>query len=259
MAVDLSKARLSHRPFAKIIGKDVYCFEEISSTNDACFDLANLSFASGTSVVSDIQTKGRGRAGKMWQSASRDSLYVSTLLKPAFNKKHYPLMNFVVALAIIRAIRSFHNVNCYMKWPNDIVISSKKVAGILIETKGPYLIVGAGININNFQETFPDDIRDSAISILTATGVTTSKECFLYKYMEMLERYFEMLEHERSDEILNEARSFSFTLGKFVKINNNGQEIEGRATDIEDDGMLILETPDGKIVKITSGELINGS
>jgi len=166
-------------PGGKLIGKTIHRFTEVSSTNDACRILADKDAPEGTVVISDIQTKGRGRLGRKWCSSDPAGLYMSVLIRPKFDQKHIPLIGLAAALSVAAAIKDLTGAKTSIKLPNDVLIGAKKVAGILMEQKGREVVLGIGVNLNNAPASFPEEIQETATSLLIETGKEVNKETFL--------------------------------------------------------------------------------
>jgi len=156
------------------VGREVHWFEEIASTNDRAKELADDDAEHGEVVVAETQTAGRGRRGRAWASPARRNLYFSVVLRPDLPPVRAPELTLVASLAICDALRQA-GVDAGIKWPNDLLASGKKIAGILTELAAEpdrvdWVVLGVGVNVNSRREDFPDELRDTATSILLERG-----------------------------------------------------------------------------------------
>ena len=148
--------------------KNIYYYETLDSTNTQIGQMAIQGAEHGTVVVADKQTAGKGRRGRVWESLSGENIYMSILLRPEINVNQAPMITLVMAYSVVKAIRKLGFTEAQIKWPNDIVISGKKVCGILTEmftkdTGIDYVVVGVGINVNT--KGFSEEIKDTATSL----------------------------------------------------------------------------------------------
>lgn len=225
----------------------IYWFEEIESTNEFAKTLVKEA-DEWTVVAADKQTKGKGRLGRNWYSPD-GGLWFSVILKPT-SLSH--LITLVVGVAICEAMKEL-KINTRIKWPNDILIGGKKVAGILTEIETNAIIVGIGINLNVFD--FPDELGETATSILIESGkVVDKKEVFLLVLNKLKEKY-NRFKSDDIGELLNEWRIYSTTIGKIVSVETPSEVVNGEVVDIDDeDGALLLRLPTGVIKKIFAGK-----
>jgi len=164
----------------KIVGRDIKVFEQTTSTNDIVEKLARDGVKEGVVVFAESQTKGRGRLGRKWISPARRGLWFSILLRPDLRPQETTQLTVVSATALRRAIESETGLKPEIKWPNDILIGGKKVAGILTELsaeldKVRYIILGIGIDVNLDVNEFPADLKKTATSLKIETGETVSR------------------------------------------------------------------------------------
>src|SRR6266700_3606798 len=154
----------------KVIGRDIRVFEETTSTNDVVERLARDGVKEGVVVFAESQTKGRGRLGRKWMSPARRGLWFSILLRPDLRPQETTQLTVASATALRRAIQAHTGLKPEIKWPNDLLVCGKKVAGILTELHGEldhvkYVIVGIGVNVNLSPGDFPPEVRKAATSI----------------------------------------------------------------------------------------------
>jgi BirA family biotin operon repressor/biotin-[acetyl-CoA-carboxylase] ligase len=176
-----------------VFGKrDIVYFTETDSTNTRAKDLAVRGAPEGALVLSEKQTKGRGREERNWFSPSRDGIYLSLILRPTIPPREAPMITLLTAVAVAEALLSLTRLKIAIKWPNDILVGGKKLAGILTEmtTQGDsidYVVVGLGLNVNT--PRFPDNIRDKATSMLIETQKRFSRVRIIREYLKWYETY----------------------------------------------------------------------
>ncbi len=210
----------------------IYRYKEVTSTQKIAKKLVENGAEEGV-VVADLQTEGRGRLDRKWISPL-GGLYFSIVLK--INEK-LPLIS---AIAVAQTLKKI-DLDAKIKWPNDILIKNKKIAGILIECIDGYAILGVGINIDKSPLESATSIKDE--------GVHVSKEVLLNQILEHLHFY------KSAENIVEEYKKLSNTIGRFVRIKTVKEEIEGKAVDIDEHGRLIIEK-DNKLKTIISGDCI---
>ena len=231
------------------IGKNLVLYETATSTNTLAKE--NSYMPEGTVFVANEQTAGRGRLGRAWNSG-KDGIWFSILLKPEILPESIQSVTLVMAVAVKRAIE-----NSLIKWPNDIVLNSKKVCGILTEAcfegnnlKG--IIVGIGVNLNT--EEFPEELKNIATSVYLETGEKQSKSLFLEKLLEEIEECYNLFLEKGFGAFLDEYKKSCATLNRTVKICRDDGEFLADATDVTEKGELIVKQGD-KTETISFGEV----
>ena len=228
--------------------------ERVNSTND--YIKSNcLSYPEGAVVTADIQTSGKGRLGRVWESDDKNSLYMSVLLKPDVKSVFLPLITLMCGLAICNALKELGISGCKIKWPNDIVCENKKLCGILCESiiiNGKInIIAGIGINLNNSK--FSPTISDKACSLYSVTGKTFDKS----KVMNLVLYHLQIL-YDKYKEcptfFLDEYKEQCVSLNRQVSFSRNDRNITAIATDIDNTGSLICLL-NGKSYTVSSGEV----
>ncbi|MHC1603157.1 MAG: biotin--[acetyl-CoA-carboxylase] ligase [Candidatus Syntropharchaeales archaeon] len=230
--------------------------ETLPSTNDEAKKLARSGEAEGTVVITGRQTHGRGRYDHLWFSSDQ-GVHLSIILRPQINVSRIARLVMVAGVAVSRAISSY-GIDARIKWSNDILIHDKKVGGILTEVDMDGTmedcIVGIGINLNVAQSEFPEEIRDIATSVMAELGEEIPQEEFICRLLDEFENVYDRFRAEAFDEIMDEWRRRSSTIGKLVRIRTVGSTFEGEAVGIDREGALILELTNGSLVKVVSGE-----
>lgn len=174
----MSEAEISSRLDTEFLGKKLYYFETIDSTNEYLKHLPEEETVHGTVCVGDHQSAGKGRLGRTWISPRGSSIYISYLLKPDIEPAKASMLTIVAALSVAKAINIVTGLDTSIKWPNDIVVNSKKVCGILTEMTADMdrierVIIGIGINVN--MESFDDSIKDMATSLRIESGMVVKR------------------------------------------------------------------------------------
>lgn len=243
----------------KVLGKrDIAYFTETDSTNTRAKDLAVRGAPEGALVLSEKQTKGRGREERNWFSPSRDGIYLSLVLRPAIPPGEAPRITLLTAVAVAEALLSLTSLKIAIKWPNDILVGGKKLAGILTEigTQGDsidYVVVGLGLNVNT--PRFPDDIRDKATSMLTETGKRFSRVKVIREYLKWYEAYYEVFKNIGFEPIRKRWRELTNMIGQQITVQMIDKRYSGEVQDIDKDGALIITDRTGKAHRIVFGDV----
>lgn len=264
----LSFEEISENLTTKYIGKNLFYFESLDSTNTKAKELASKDATHGTVVISEEQTSGKGRLGRVFVSPKRKGIWMSIIIRPDIEPLKVPKITQVGAAALVKTFENF-NIKVQVKWPNDIILNNKKLCGILTEMSGElnkvsYVVMGIGINANLDKEDFPEDLRDKATSISIETGNYIKRKEFVSILINTFEKlYEEFVEEDNIKTSVSICRDHSLLIGKEIKIINRNEEIFAKALDLDENGELVVEFKDGSIHKIFSGEVsirgINGS
>jgi BirA family transcriptional regulator, biotin operon repressor / biotin---[acetyl-CoA-carboxylase] ligase len=242
---------------AKFMNFTILRFDSIDSTNTEAINQAKRGADEGLCIVAREQMMGRGRHGRTWISEKDAGLYFSLVLRPKIEIRVLPLITLMTAIAVHTSIEKTFQIECDIKWVNDIHVRGKKICGILAETvetdKGLAVIVGIGINLKS--TNFPAELAETATSIESETGETANLETFLPILTSFLDKYCDLL-YEDAEKIRQEwsARS-SYALGKEVKIKLENEMIYGITRGIEENGALRLELETGEVRIINAGEV----
>ena len=238
------------------IGKNIIHLETVDSTNDHLKKINNQ-VEDGTVVISDEQTKGKGRLGRKWQSKSREGIWMSIILKPEIIPYKAPFITLIAGASIVKALNNLQ-VPAKIKWPNDIVINNKKVSGILTELsadieKTNYIIVGIGINVNNSE--FDRDLKEKATS-LYKEHYKLSKVDIVTEILHELEKlYKDYIDRDCKEETLKICKEYSAIINKNVYIVKENEKELVRCVDINKEGNLIVRDSNNKLKEIISGEV----
>ncbi len=241
------------------IGREIFFYETVGSTNTVASDLAEKTIE-GAVVVADSQQKGRGRLGRKWESPPGVNIYVSIILRPKIEPKEATLITIMAAVACTTALRRVTGLHVTIKWPNDLMVSDKKIGGILSELKTDhgriiYAVVGIGINVNVDIDTYPADVQEIATSVKNETGMSYSREVVISEILNEIDYWYKILNGMGKGILLLEWQKLTSTLGREVKVTVGKETFTGLAESIDSEGMLILRLPSGMLKKINSGNL----
>lgn len=239
--------------------KKLLVFEKLDSTNGTAKDLARAGAEEGTIIIAQKQSRGRGRFDRMWQSPE-GGVYLSLILRPHVSTQNASLLPFIAALAVAKTIDSY-GLYPTIKWPNDVRVNRKKIAGILLESEMDsqtisYVVVGIGVNLNVDIKDLSEDIRSKSTSISNEIGRLIDYFEFLTTLLVQFEEYYKLLFESNYGQIINEWKKQSDTIGKKIQIETASEIIEGIACGIDEAGFLMVRTNDGLIKKIASGDCV---
>jgi BirA family biotin operon repressor/biotin-[acetyl-CoA-carboxylase] ligase len=214
--------------------------------------LAAAGCESGTIVGAEEQTAGQGRYGRVWHSEPGAGLYVSIILRNPFPADALPVVTLALGLATSEAILKATDVSCDLRWPNDVLIQSRKCAGILTQLEGSAIIAGIGINVNH--AAFPDELSAIATSLRMATGRVHSRERLLVELVSSVTSFCSLLEKEGREPILAMfSRASSFVYGRRVYVDQGDAMLQGTTAGLDPSGFLVLRGDDGKQNVIIAG------
>ena len=236
-------------------------FDSIDSTNTRAKELAAQGAPQGTVLVADCQTGGRGRRGRSFHSPAGTGIYMSVILRPNCPPEKLMHLTCAAAVAMCDAVENACGIRPGIKWTNDLVWGSRKIAGILTEL-GPirsgavsYTVIGIGINCNQTESDFPEDIRSMAGSLHSVTGKSIDRARVAAAMTDALYRMSEILLTEK-EHILSRYRTDCITLGKEISVvKADGTARHGTALDIDADGALVVRFSGGTAEAVNSGEV----
>lgn len=227
-------------------------YETASSTSDILMSRTNR--REGDAVLAHQQTKGRGRHGRLWESKRDDGMYLSFVLRPIREVREWPTLSFVAALSLFQALQSHVELpNAGLKWPNDLLVNGQKISGILLEVQQQEVIVGCGVNLKN--APIIEGAKFPATDIQTQTGIllnpldlaTSFLECFYHHYQSWQHAGFSAHYELYENQLLFRGEQMSVTQGLSVT--------HGLMRGITRDGDLLLETEQGHVQAITTGDV----
>ncbi|WP_455715917.1 biotin--[acetyl-CoA-carboxylase] ligase [Anaerosporobacter sp.] len=243
----------------KYMGRQVFCYDEVTSTNTVAKRLADEGNIEGTLVVSDTQNGGKGRRGRSWESPKGTGVFMTVILRPQIKPIYASMLTLVAALALNDAITNLTGLEAKIKWPNDIVVNKKKVCGILTELSAEvdyinHIVVGIGINVGT--RDFKEELKDKATSLLLESGKSINRTELIAKAMEYFEGYYEQFLKTHDLSGLKEAYTkVLINKDQVVKILAEENSYTGIARGITDEGHLLVEKDNHELVEVYAGEV----
>jgi len=240
----------------RVIGRYIRWHDTLSSTNDLATSLAEIQVPEGTVIVAEEQTAGRGRMGRPWVSP-RGGIWLSVILRPHLPLAQVPIVGFAASTAVARAIRVTTGLLARVKWPNDVLINGRKVAGILAEAgpDGEWVVVGIGINANIAPDDLPKGAAHAAASLEELLGHPVDRGVLTKTLLRELERSYEELSTVGPMATLRRWREMADTLGRVVRVEMPEGALEGIACDIDDSGALVVRLRNGTLQRVIAGEI----
>lgn len=208
----------------------------------------------GLVVIANSQTGGKGRSGRVWHSAPGTGIYLSILIQP--NLSQLPIVTLMAGLATAIAVNEFIPCPAKLKWPNDLLLNNKKIAGVLCEyhaTKTPTVVIGIGINVNHTQ--FPTEIQNVATSLKLETGIELNRTALIRQLVAQLDFQYSELKKNKVQPLIDNWTRHSDLLGKVISINKGNQSITGKAVRLDPMGRLVILNETGKEIAFDSGEV----
>jgi len=244
----------------RVIGSHILHLSEVASTQNIADKMASEGAAEGTCVIAEKQTSGRGRMGRNWASPFKDGVYISVILRPNLKPVHIIQIPLVAGVALVRAIRKTTDLSPGIKWPNDILIEGRKVAGILTEVNCDidtvhYIVLGMGINVNTRQTALPEEVKDIATSLSQECGREVNRVGFLKQLLSELESVYDEFVTDGFQSIGKQWMQYNNTIGSLVTVNDGQSILEGKAVGIDDDGFLLVQTADGQTQRVISADV----
>jgi BirA family biotin operon repressor/biotin-[acetyl-CoA-carboxylase] ligase len=258
LSIELIRRGLS----TQVVGRQIYLFGEVSSTNDVLRHLAKAGAREGTVVLAESQTAGRGRFGKTWFSPFGTNLYASVLFRPAIGPKDAPVFSFIASLALADTIRAL-GLPAAIKWPNDIVVERKKVAGVLAEvaTTGDrldYVLLGVGVNLNVERGALLEALGEAgraAASLRELAGREIGRNAFAASFLNFLDEWLLVHRDRGGTALLGAWRDRDILTGRRVEVREERITFDGKALGVHADGQLVVEDSKGLTRKVAAGEV----
>ncbi len=242
------------------MGHRVFSYQRVGSTNDVARQIARNGAAQGTLVVAEEQTAGRGRMGRSWNSPPGVSLLFSLVLRPRMAPNRVFQLAICGALVVAEVVCQRTHLPVKVKWPNDVLIRGKKLAGVLTETQVDlagvrFVVLGVGININQAPADFPEDMQDQATSIRAELGRSVSRRHLLQNLLLKFEEIYGQFQDQGLAPFLDRWRQLSWVMDRKVTVQVGGKEFSGLAVDIDEMGALLLEEASGKRRRFLAGDV----
>lgn len=243
---------------AQVLGSRISLAREVNSTNSWAFKKGLRGAGEGEVFLAEAQTAGKGRVGRTWYSPPGKNLYMSVLLRPELPPSKVPLLSLCGATAVAEVLKE-EGLEPEIKWPNDVLLRGRKVSGVLAEAYSDpdrvlFVVLGIGLNVNMDQGDFPEGLRDLATSLKAELGRELDRNAMARGILEALEDLYLALKEGNYGEVLSRWKAFSRLEGREVVIEALGERIEGVAKGIDEDGALLVLTPQGER-RVVSGDL----
>ena len=242
----------------KWAGKTVHFARETDSTNEWCKRMSKENAEHGTLAVAEFQSAGKGRLGRKWTAPEGSSVMMSILLKPEFEPQYASMLTLVMGLSVAQAVCEL-GVEVSIKWPNDVVVSHKKICGILTEMgvqdgKIREVVIGVGLNVN--LKEIQDELKDKATSLYLETGKTYDRNRLIGLVMEKFEiNYEKFVQTCDLSMMLDDYNMLLANKSQPVRVLDKISPYEGVALEIDKDGALLVRVQSGEIRKVCSGEV----
>ena len=243
-------------------GHRVYYYATIGSTNDRALELAAAGEPEGVLVLSEEQTRGRGRRERTWLSPPGLGIYASLILRPGIEAARAPLVTILAAVSVTRALRESAGITARIKWPNDVVVGHRKIAGILAESRGGdpivrEVVLGIGLNVNQDAGDFSPEVRAAATSVRLETGALHERASLLAAVLEECERGYGRLVRGDAEGLRAEWAALAATPpGGRVIVEGPGGRHEGVLDGMDGEGALLLQDAAGRTVRVAFGEIV---
>jgi BirA family transcriptional regulator, biotin operon repressor / biotin---[acetyl-CoA-carboxylase] ligase len=240
--------------------REIVVFNQTDSTNDQAAQLARDGAQGGLVIFAERQNAGRGRFGRRWASASHVGLWFSILLRPRLAMLHWPRLTTAAAVSMASAIEKTVALRPEIKWPNDLQVEGKKIAGILMEAgtdraQQPFAVLGMGVNVNQSATDFPEELAGKASSLKQALGQPLDRPALAVAILRELESRLDSIETGFA-EILQQASSRSALLGRWIEVSQGaGLLLQGRAEALDAEGHLLLKDANGTLHRLAAGEV----
>lgn len=257
----LSLDEVRERLLTSCIGRQMFCRAQTTSTNADAFRLAEDGAGEGTTVIAEAQSGGKGRRGRVWSSPSGVNLYCSVVLRPAIMPHEAPQLTFLSAVAVARTIERTTGLKTEIKWPNDLLVNGRKVAGLLNEMSAEtdrvnFVILGIGVNLNMTSGQFPADVRTPATSLLLELGHPVNRAEFTAAMLGELDRLYSDFLCRGFGPSREEWQQRCNARGREVLVSEGGNDVaRGMFAGIDGDGALLLRLPNGLEERILSGDV----
>ena len=257
----IKKSEIQKDLNTQYIGKELYVFKEVASTNTVAKFLSMHNVANGTVVISEKQTQAKGRSGKSWESPL-GGVWLSIILKPNVDQSKFPMITLATGVAVAKTLEKIGVEEPEIKWPNDIMINGKKICGILTEAIAKFntvenVIIGVGIDANLDVSQFPEELQAGTTTLKEELKREGNENLLIKIFLEEFEKISELFNHEGYEVILKEWRKRSYSIGKIVEVREPfNTYYDGYVVGINKEGALIVEKIDGTLKKVISGECI---
>jgi BirA family biotin operon repressor/biotin-[acetyl-CoA-carboxylase] ligase len=258
--MNFTEKALKERLRGKMIGGQVRFFREIDSTNIMACRLARDGAPEGTVVVADAQGKGKGRLNRVWQSPPERNLYVSIILRPHIDPPAAPQLTLVAGVAVAELLVSRGLKDVTIKWPNDVLISGKKVCGILTEMNSSprgvdFIILGAGLNVNMDREDFEPALWETATSLKIETGATHDRIEVISRLLNLFETWYTVFLSAGFPGVRDSWLRYADIVGRPIRVAFREDTQSGIVAGIDDDGTILMKDAGGATQRVIAGDV----
>jgi BirA family biotin operon repressor/biotin-[acetyl-CoA-carboxylase] ligase len=247
-------------------GLRAHGFLRVGSTNSEALEMARRSAPSGTLVYAEEQTEGKGRRGRSWSSPARAGLYFSLIIRPAQLQKFWPLLNHVASVALVETLKDLSDgktvprpLEIDLKWPNDLLLSGKKCAGILLETvptgeETHAAVLGIGINLR--EKSLPESLESQAVCLDKMAGTIVPRRLLLVQFLNHFQRLYLSFERGNHSVVLERWKSYSSMCdGTHIWITEFGVRRAAVTCGLDELGALLVRTEEGRLETILAGDV----
>ena len=248
----------------RVIGQQAYYFDSIDSTQNQALKMADDPANNGTVIIAAKQTGGKGRAGRKWISP-KGGIWLSIILQPKFDISITTLFPIASALALSNALEKTLKISPELKWPNDLTIKGKKIAGMLVDAslesnRIENIVLGVGINfdidVKQIEKTLKGSPNFYGVTSLCKQKIKVKPIQLVQTFFVELEKICDLLNTKQTKKIISEWTKRSSTIGKKVELDTRDGRIKGKAIKIDDDGALLV-SDNNKIIRIIAGDIIH--
>ena len=238
-------------------GREIYCHDSLDSTMNEASRIALNGVKEGTVVIAESQTKGRGRFGRNWVSPAGSGIYLSIVLRPTLAANEIPKLTLLASVAVCQAIQKVVGFKTKIKWPNDLLVNQKKLAGFLTEMNSnsgyqSSVILGMGINVNSALS----DLPEHSTSIKNEIGKNVSRVELIIEILSLMEKWYIDVNTHGFSTVMKNWKELSETLGRRVRIDDSTRVWEGKAVDLDSSGGLMIENDEGTIIRSMTGDVV---
>jgi BirA family biotin operon repressor/biotin-[acetyl-CoA-carboxylase] ligase len=243
----------------KYVGREIYYFQKLSSTNTVAKEHAEKGAKEGTIIVAETQTQGRGRLNKRWISP-KGGVWLSVILRAKIAAEEAPRITLITSVAIAKTLHRLYGLKTGIKWPNDVLIDGKKICGILTEalTNGKnvkMIVVGIGINANFNLSALREDLQTTATTLKEVLKKHVDREKLICVLLKEFEECYELFREKKFKILLEEWREMAGFLGKKIEVKSFEENWLGRAIDIDESGALIVELENNEKKRVLCGDV----
>ena len=243
------------------IAKEVHSLKEVASTNELAYEMALKGAPEGVVVIAETQTQGRGRMRRRWVSPPGRNIYLSLILRPRITPHLAPLLTYVGAVSTAEALDKGFALNVSLKWPNDVLVRGRKLAGLLNEVKAEtdrvdFIVLGFGINVNMEEEDFPEELRQKATSVMIESGRKVSRVEVTRCLLESIETWYDVFLLHGADPVIRQWESLARIRGTSIEVRSFDDTHRGVAEGLDRDGALMLRQGKDRIIRLVAGDVI---